>query len=88
MEFQSTLPVWGATMRCGAAPPARLISIHAPRVGSDKATNGRQGILPISIHAPRVGSDELPIGSRGRFSISIHAPRVGSDVGTAQRLEK
>ena len=34
-QFQSTLPVWGAT----ALPPARYvyvtISIHAPRVGSD-----------------------------------------------------
>ena len=34
--FQSTLPVWGAT-GCGALQPQeRPISIHAPRVGSDK----------------------------------------------------
>ena len=35
--FQSTLPVWGATAWGWAACPAtRCISIHAPRVGSDK----------------------------------------------------
>ena len=33
--FQSTLPVWGATVRSGRANDHRLISIHAPRVGSD-----------------------------------------------------
>ena len=34
--FQSTLPVWGATIRSrNISPAAFLISIHAPRVGSD-----------------------------------------------------
>ena len=33
--FQSTLPVWGATALPGPQSPARTISIHAPRVGSD-----------------------------------------------------
>ena len=56
------------------------ISIHAPRVGSDK----RRLVLlmaqmTISIHAPRVGSDH-PLHLLLRISlISIHAPRVGSD---------
>ena len=34
-EFQSTLPVWGATGRRGPRSRRRGISIHAPRVGSD-----------------------------------------------------
>ena len=58
-QFQSTLPVWGATTargQCQHLPPA--ISIHAPRVGSDGVYTG---VYPywysISIHAPRVGSD-------------------------------
>ena len=34
-EFQSTLPVWGATAGSGSTLRAALISIHAPRVGSD-----------------------------------------------------
>ena len=56
-----------------------VISIHAPRVGSD---TGRGCYttrkIRISIHAPRVGSDlEPPHWVDVR--ISIHAPRVGSD---------
>ena len=35
-EFQSTLPVWGATVSHAAARRSFGISIHAPRVGSDK----------------------------------------------------
>ena len=34
-----------------------LISIHAPRVGSDAAQQSKQKNPNISIHAPRVGSD-------------------------------
>ena len=33
------------------------ISIHAPRVGSDRVVLRGKRILSISIHAPRVGSD-------------------------------
>ena len=33
--FQSTLPVWGATLRHSQRPDLAVISIHAPRVGSD-----------------------------------------------------
>ena len=33
--FQSTLPVWGATVRHRLRVSAEPISIHAPRVGSD-----------------------------------------------------
>ena len=35
IKFQSTLPVWGATSAQVVAAPPALISIHAPRVGSD-----------------------------------------------------
>ena len=56
-QFQSTLPVWGATSGGGSWPDRLRISIHAPRVGSDRSRipHGRTG--RISIHAPRVGSD-------------------------------
>ena len=55
--FQSTLPAWGAT---GHLQPSRahgLISIHAPRVGSDMYQLPFCNHSIISIHAPRVGSD-------------------------------
>ena len=41
-----------------------LISIHAPRVGSDSAHSSYPALGRISIHAPRVGSDMSPVSSR------------------------
>ena len=35
IRFQSTLPVWGATRRAPKHQFKKIISIHAPRVGSD-----------------------------------------------------
>ena len=34
--FLSTIPAWGATLRISQAQNHRSISIHAPRVGSDR----------------------------------------------------
>ena len=57
--FQSTLPARGATPRPTVSIPMTMISIHAPRTGSDAVGGiGRFG-LDISIHAPRTGSDRL-----------------------------
>ena len=57
--FQSTLPVGGATFRQSVNVRQLIISIHAPRGGSDpgRAESGPQST--ISIHAPRGGSDML-----------------------------
>ena len=56
-EFQSTLPVWGATDAVMERASSGGISIHAPRVGSDRCYRHPCRFLHISIHAPRVGSD-------------------------------
>ena len=58
----------------------RLISIHAPRMGSDLRFVPYGHATFISIHAPRMGSD-LRRGYRrdAERVISIHAPRMGSD---------
>ena len=63
--FQSTLPVRGATLNRSYQVPPSLISIHAPRAGSDFFVL-RQIVLGlgISIHAPRAGSDGAT--ARGR----------------------
>ena len=59
-----------------------IISIHAPRVGSDAAKGQlKPNEFYISIHAPRVGSDRLAFFEGPMDIISIHAPRVGSDAG-------
>ena len=57
-QFQSTLPVWGATRGGDPGRPEPGISIHAPRVGSDHQLKQLLATQVISIHAPRVGSDE------------------------------
>ena len=56
-EFQSTLPVWGATLTRARVGGHVGISIHAPRVGSDGIVAELEREIEISIHAPRVGSD-------------------------------
>ena len=60
-----------------------MISIHAPREGSDSAVRGQVRWTAISIHAPREGSDTPILGRRFRIEdISIHAPREGSDAAS------
>ncbi len=58
-----------------------LISIHAPRTGSDGKRLHLFYQWVISIHAPRTGSDAKLLRQNGvEIGISIHAPRTGSDV--------
>ena len=79
-KFQSTLPVWGATVRGRSRGCWSSISIHAPRVGSDvvMASPEMQALLFQST-LPVWGATDVqePTGILRR--ISIHAPRVGSD---------
>ena len=56
-RFQSTLPVGGATITILAKYGVVIISIHAPRGGSDPITRLHTVLAIISIHAPRGGSD-------------------------------
>ena len=79
--FQSTLPARGATRAAQHQQKCNLISIHAPRTGSD--CSGKSAHLPCCDFNPRSPHGER----RTRFicslptqTISIHAPRTGSDV--------
>ena len=57
-----------------------MISIHAPREGSDGQGVDLDDPVVISIHAPREGSDLLGhLQPLPADVISIHAPREGSD---------
>src|SRR5699024_10255952 len=56
-KFLSTLPARGATARGIRLNTGVLISIHAPREGSDTSGRDRSLGCNISIHAPREGSD-------------------------------
>ena len=55
--FQSTRPVWGATISGESIDNGRRVSIHAPRVGRDISTDYLLTSVRVSIHAPRVGRD-------------------------------
>ena len=79
-SFQSTLPVWGATVAAQVVVVHKAISIHAPRVGSDYCQRSKNPQY-------RNFNPRSPCGERREFfvyggtvyGISIHAPRVGSD---------
>ena len=56
--FQSTLPVWGATV-CSwrVAPASGIFQSTLPVWGATQTGRGVCNYSRISIHAPRVGSD-------------------------------
>ena len=66
VAFQSTLPVWGATRDEMRRALLTSVSIHAPRVGSDRLKGQHMDTLDVSIHAPRVGSDWYPCKNDSR----------------------
>ena len=73
--FQSTLPVWGATLNSWLLNGGDFVSIHAPRVGSDQALRNLCITLCVSIHAPRVGSDRFqPFQSLWLSSFNPRSP--------------
>ena len=78
-RFQSTLPVWGATLVLEQG--MRLLEDFNPRspCGERHGELSQINMVFISIHAPRVGSDVDSWLAKGKPVISIHAPRVGSD---------
>ena len=80
MQFQSTLPLRGATSEAVRYELAKLISIHTPLAGSDCRTHVRRVHSIISIHTPLAGSDILVLDFAVRADISIHTPLAGSDL--------
>ncbi len=79
-EFQSTLPVGGATWTPPGRPPPRRVSIHAPRGGSDNL--GDYPVINQGGFNPRSPWGERPaVHGLNPFpgDVSIHAPRGGSD---------
>ena len=80
LGFQSTLPARGATTSISGLNGRMVISIHAPRTGSDCRMPSSTDLIEISIHAPRTGSDTTAASTASSALISIHAPRTGSDV--------
>ena len=79
-KFQSTLPAWGATFLFLPLLRWHVISIHAPRVGSDTiSTNADNRYTIFQSTLPAWGATKHLLNRLTFFRISIHAPRVGSD---------
>ena len=80
-EFQSTLPVGGATSSDEKARnELRDFNPRSPWGERRGCTAQAAGLCSISIHAPRGGSDFGNVALRiCPREISIHAPRGGSD---------
>ena len=80
IAFQSTPPVWGATVDGLSFQNEIIISIHAPRVGSDLAPiNTKRRNCIFQSTPPVWGATALNAAISALNAISIHAPRVGSD---------
>ena len=78
--FQSTLPAWGATIDSVFFVSYIGISIHAPRMGSDKHfLHACAVVAHISIHAPRMGSDVSCECISARQAYFNPRSRMGSD---------
>ena len=77
--FQSTLPARGATDALAILIMRNIISIHAPRTGSDSTTATES--VPPNHFNPRSPHGERRERRRTALqsAISIHAPRTGSD---------
>ena len=84
-RFQSTLPGWGATTMEFRTPLAGLISIHAPRMGSDKSPRrNSDSFYAFQSTLPGWGATYFNMRYRTLDMISIHAPRMGSDITPIQ----
>ena len=84
VSFLSTLPARGATSEPRARLHGRVISIHAPREGSDPRPNGWASASSIFLSTlPARGATHGRWAVPGIFGISIHAPREGSDAAVA-----
>ena len=84
-QFQSTLPVRGATLGVYRFLALKKFQSTLPVRGATSSTVLASWHPFISIHAPRAGSDNSNQPSEGIEAISIHAPRAGSDSKNLQK---
>ena len=80
LEFQSTLPLRGATFSMRLVQHIVSISIHTPLAGSDVVDVRHVYPVLISIHTPLAGSDDALPQLVDCLQISIHTPLAGSDM--------
>ena len=78
--FRTTIPEWGATRKAIQGTMRAIISIHAPRVGSDLTPSATMPQTQTFLSTlPAWGATETVYCFCYELQMSIHAPRVGSD---------
>ena len=81
MQFQLTLPEWGATCFIVRHSLIYSVSTHAPRVGSDDASFTSERIITLfQLTLPEWGATSSDGAVGVSTMVSTHAPRVGSDL--------
>ena len=65
-----------------------LVSIRAPREGSDSGESPPPEEEEVSIRAPREGSDTVAANEGTLVVVSIRAPREGSDRITGEAVRR
>ena len=76
--FQSTPPARGATLDEWGLWADAVVSIHAPRAGSDRTRAGRSRCgTRFNPRPPRGERQALPLAQFVGDAVSIHAPRAG-----------
>ena len=78
-QFQSTLPLRGATLVNRSLPGSTPFQSTLPLRGATTRDSNGNDIIKISIHAPLTGSDQWMLWGWDPAVISIHAPLTGSD---------
>ena len=83
--FQSTRPVWGATMQSSSCRDRHAVSIHAPRVGRDKASDYRASRTAcFNPRAPCGARPTTPAGPLICASFQSTRPVWGATFGLAR----
>ena len=79
LAFQSTLPVWGATVPTLVIVPTMRFQSTLPVWGATRPARYLGAASKISIHAPRVGSDSLQwFGRRYGYEFQSTLPVWGA----------
>ena len=79
-RFQSTRPVWGATIASRIVSRSPVFQSTRPVWGATWRTEAWAGTLVFQSTRPVWGATRIYINAEEMIEISIHAPRVGRDV--------
>ena len=83
LQFQSTLPVRGATTKIDSTRRIRIFQSTLPVRGATKAVSAYGGCGIFQSTLPVRGATYFCPCLRLNYVISIHAPREGSDVSSS-----